>query len=264
MAIRLWPRGSTVDPDALRDAWIIPLVLCVVGTYVEPPQGAHFWALFRRMARSLRVGAASPSSHSRAIKPMAVPNATDHYEVLQLSPRADQATIQRVFRLLAKRFHPDNHESGDADRFKQVMDAFRVLSNPSRRAEYDAQYEERREMRWRVFDQGTAHDDVAADCRLRDAVLSLLYAARRNDPDQPGLGMLELERLLGCPEQHMKFHIWYLKENGWIQRLESGMLAITASGVDRVLERGEPSNTATPLLTPVRGSHMAASRNGAA
>ena len=52
---------------------------------------------------------------------MAVPDATDHYEILQLSPRADQATIQRVFRLLAKRFHPDNHESGDADRFKQLM-----------------------------------------------------------------------------------------------------------------------------------------------
>jgi curved DNA-binding protein len=195
---------------------------------------------------------------------MAVPNATDHYEVLQLSPRADQATIQRVFRLLAKRFHPDNHESGDADRFKQVMEAFRVLSNPIRRAEYDAQYEERREMRWRVFDQRSAHDDVASDRRLRDAVLSLLYAARRADPDQPGVGMLELERLLDCPEQHMKFHIWYLKENGWIQRLESGMLAITASGVDRVLETGEPSKDATPLLTPVRTSHTAAPRSGAA
>jgi curved DNA-binding protein len=195
---------------------------------------------------------------------MAVPNATDHYEVLQLSPRADQATIQRVFRLLAKRFHPDNHESGDADRFKEVMEAFRVLSNPIRRAEYDAQYEERREMRWRVFDQRSAHDDVASDRRLRDAVLSLLYAARRADPDQPGVGMLELERLLDCPEQHMKFHIWYLKENGWIQRLESGMLAITASGVDRVLETGEPSKDATPLLTPVRTSHTAAPRSGAA
>ena len=195
---------------------------------------------------------------------MAVPNATDHYEVLQLSPRADQATIQRVFRLLAKRFHPDNHESGDADRFKEVMEAFRVLSNPIRRAEYDAQYEERREMRWRVFDQRSAHDDVASDRRLRDAVLSLLYAARRADPDQPGVGMLELERLLDCPEQHMKFHIWYLKENGWIQRLESGMLAITASGVDRVLETGEPSKDATPLLTPVRTSHTGAPRSGAA
>jgi len=119
-------------------------------------------------------------------------------------------------------------------------------------------------MRWRVFDQRSAHDDVASDRRLRDAVLSLLYAARRADPDQPGVGMLELERLLDCPEQHMKFHIWYLKENGWIQRLESGMLAITASGVDRVLETDEPSKDATPLLTPVRTSHTATPRSGAA
>ena len=202
--------------------------------------------------------------HIESDDAMAVPDATDHYEILQLSPRADQATIQRVFRLLAKRFHPDNHESGDADRFKQLMEAFRVLSNPIRRAEYDARYEERREARWRVFDQTSATNDVAADRRLRDAVLSLLYTARRNDPDQPGVGMLDLERLLGCPEQHMKFHIWYLKENSWIQRLESGMLAITATGVDRVLEQEAAVEDARPLLTPVRATHSAASRNGAA
>jgi curved DNA-binding protein len=195
---------------------------------------------------------------------MPAPDATDHYEVLQLSPRADQATIQRVFRLLAKRFHPDNHESGDSDRFKQVMEAFRVLSNPTRRAEYDAHYEERREARWQIFDQATANNDIAADRRVRDAVLSLLYTARRNDPDQPGLGMLDLERLLGCPEQHMKFHIWYLKENGWIQRLESGMLAITATGVDRVLDQSDLDEEPMPLLTPVRTSHPPASRTGAA
>ncbi|MEO7964396.1 MAG: J domain-containing protein, partial [Gemmatimonadaceae bacterium] len=32
----------------------------------------------------------------------------DHYETLQVSPRADQETIERVFRHLAKRYHPDN------------------------------------------------------------------------------------------------------------------------------------------------------------
>lgn len=42
---------------------------------------------------------------------MAESDAVDHYEVLQLSPRADQDTIQRVFRHLAKRLHPDNAES---------------------------------------------------------------------------------------------------------------------------------------------------------
>lgn len=174
----------------------------------------------------------------------------DHYEVLQLSPRADPGTLQRVFRHLAKRFHPDNPESGDADRFKQVMDAFDVLSDPERRAKYDARYEALRENRWRVFDQQHAVNDVAADRRLRDAILSILYTARRNDADRPGLGALDLERLLGCPEQHMKFHLWYLRENGWIERTESGTFALTAAGADEVLDRGGPLQAGMLLLDP--------------
>ncbi len=181
---------------------------------------------------------------------MADTSAPDHYEVLQLSPRADQTTIQRVFRHLAKRYHPDNQESGDAERFKQVMDAFEVLSDPVRRAQYDARYQDLREAHWRIFDQETAGNDVAADRRLRDALLSILYTARRNDAERPGLGVIELERLLGCPEQHMRFHLWYLKQNGWIERTESGTYAVTASGVDQVLDRGGPLQPGKLLLEP--------------
>jgi curved DNA-binding protein CbpA len=175
-------------------------------------------------------------------------DAVDHYDVLQVSPRADQDTIQRVFRHLAKRLHPDNADSGDGTRFAQVMQAFQVLSDPKARAKYDARYERQREARWKIFDQDTAENDLGADRRVRTAILSLLYTARRNDADRPGIGVLELERLLGCPEQHMKFHLWYLKENGWLERLESGMIAITASGVDRVLDLGGPMRDGTYLL----------------
>jgi curved DNA-binding protein CbpA len=178
----------------------------------------------------------------------------DHYEVLQLSPRADHDTIHRVFRHLAKRLHPDNAESGDGDRFAQVMEAFQVLSDPAARAQYDARYEARRESRWRIFDQRTTESDIAGDRRVRTAILSLLYTARRNDADRPGVGVLDLERLLGCPEQHMNFHIWYLKENGWLERLENGTLAITASGVDRVLDLGGPARDATNLLPTGNGN----------
>lgn len=180
--------------------------------------------------------------------------AVDHYETLQLSPRADQATIQRVFRHLAKRLHPDNAESGDGARFAQVMQAFEVLSDPKARAKYDARYERQREARWRIFDQSTAGNDVTADRRVRTAILSLLYTARRNDAERPGIGVLELERLLGCPEQHMKFHLWYLKENGWLERQENGTLAITASGVDRVLDLGGPARNGTHLLGAGNGN----------
>ena len=181
---------------------------------------------------------------------MADASAPDYYEVLQLSPRADQATIQRVFRHLAKRYHPDNQESGDAERFKQVMDAFEVLSDPAQRAKYDARYQDLREAHWRIFDQETAGNDVVADRRLRDALLSILYTARRNDAERPGLGVIDLERLLGCPEQHMRFHLWYLKQNGWIERTESGTYAVTASGVDQVLDRGGPMQPGKLLLEP--------------
>jgi curved DNA-binding protein len=37
----------------------------------------------------------------------------DYYEILQVSPNADQTTIERVYRLLAKKYHPDNAEEGD-------------------------------------------------------------------------------------------------------------------------------------------------------
>jgi curved DNA-binding protein CbpA len=179
---------------------------------------------------------------------MGVPDWTDHYEVLQVSSRADADTIQRVFRHLAKRFHPDNSESGDAARFKQLMESFQLLSDPAQRARYDVAYTERLERTWKVFDQKTAKDDVASDRRLRAALLSVLYTARRNDSDRAGMGELELERMLGCPETHLKFHVWYLKENGLIRRTESGALAITATGVDAVLEVGGPSQQAVHLL----------------
>jgi curved DNA-binding protein CbpA len=174
-----------------------------------------------------------------------IPN---HYEVLQISPRADQDTIQRVFRHLAKRYHPDNVDSGDAGRFKQLVESFQVISDPAQRAKYDVEYGEQVERTWRVFDQKTALDDVAGDRRMRTALLSVLYTARRNDAERPGLGELELERLLGCPETHLRFHVWYLKENGLIRRTESGALAITAIGVDAVLEAGGPEQPGVHLL----------------
>jgi curved DNA-binding protein CbpA len=164
----------------------------------------------------------------------------DYYEILQVSPRADQETIDRVFRHLAKRYHPDHSASGDPDRFAEVVDAFRILSDPEERADYDARYDAIRREQWEIFSQESADDNVEEDRRIRLGILSALYTARRNDVDRPGMGALELERLLACPQEHMKFHIWYLKENGWLQRLENGMFAITASGVDRVLEMGTP------------------------
>ena len=61
----------------------------------------------------------------------------DFYEFLQISPHADQETIHRFYRFLAARFHPDN-PSGNPEKFSTLTAAYEVLSDPARRAEYDA------------------------------------------------------------------------------------------------------------------------------
>jgi hypothetical protein len=47
----------------------------------------------------------------------------------------------------------------------------------------------------------------------------------------------------------MAFHVWYLREQGLIRRDEDGGFAITAAGVDRVLERGGPEKPAANLIS---------------
>jgi hypothetical protein len=173
----------------------------------------------------------------------------DYYEILQVSPRADRDMIERVYRYLAHRFHPDNRETGDAERFTEIVDAYEVLSSGVKRAKYDLIYEDVREARWRLFSQETTDNDVATDRHIRLAIMSILYIVRRNNPAEPGVGMMELERLLECPEPVVRFHCWYLKENSWITRLETGFIAITALGVDRLFELGGPARAQSPMIS---------------
>ncbi|MEO5904501.1 MAG: J domain-containing protein [Gemmatimonadaceae bacterium] len=174
----------------------------------------------------------------------------DYYEVLQISPNADSETVERVFRHLANRYHPDNRESGDSDRFTGLVDAHNILSDPEKRAKYDVSYDSLRQERWRIFNQDSTTSEIVSDTRIRLALLSLLYVARRNNAREPGMGPLELERILGCSGPVLEFHLWYLKENGWVQRLDTGLLAITAPGVDRLFDLGGPPRTGPHLLQP--------------
>jgi curved DNA-binding protein CbpA len=158
----------------------------------------------------------------------------DHYEVLQLSQNADAETIERIFRLLAKRYHPDNGASGDAERFREVHTAYQVLLDPERRAEFDVQYDKHKSLQWQIFEQGAALGDRDEDQRIFHGVLSLLYVARRRDPESGGLGPVHLERMLGVPREHLEFPLWYLKQRGWTETLYSGELAITVDGIDKI------------------------------
>ncbi|HYL38095.1 MAG TPA: DnaJ domain-containing protein [Bryobacteraceae bacterium] len=156
----------------------------------------------------------------------------DYYDILQVSPKADPETIHRVFRLLAQRYHPDNGTTGDETMFRVVAEAYKVLSDPEKRAAYDVNYQARRLLRWQIFDQDQATSGKAAEKTKRRGILDLLYTARRNQPGQPSMSLHELEELLGCPREHLEFTLWYLKENGLITRSDNARYSITAKGVD--------------------------------
>jgi curved DNA-binding protein len=156
----------------------------------------------------------------------------DLYEILQVSSNADSETIERVFRHLATRLHPDNPHTGDRARFEALVAANRVLSDPEERAAYDATYDNGRSVQWQIVKEADDAGDQHFDRDIREKILSLMYVQRRRDMHNPGLGNMELEKLLKCPQEHLEFHLWYLREKGWIARTDSGYLAITADGVE--------------------------------
>jgi len=63
----------------------------------------------------------------------------DYYEILGVARDADQKSIKNAFRSLAMKYHPDrSKEPGAEEKFKEIAEAYAVLSDPKKRAQYDA------------------------------------------------------------------------------------------------------------------------------
>jgi hypothetical protein len=187
----------------------------------------------------------------------------DYYELLQLSLNADTDTIERVFRHLAKKLHPDNKESGDPDRFRLIVEAHRALSNSETRAGYDVKYQDYWNRKWKLASEASNGTAFGDDRETRESLLSLLYVQRRRDTRHPGLSDYDMARLLGKPFELVEFHVWYLKAKGWVERLDTGQLAISAVGVDQV-EKNRLRLRNDHLLAAPEGAEGQAARSGTA
>jgi curved DNA-binding protein len=63
----------------------------------------------------------------------------DYYKILGVDKKASQAEIQKAYRKLAKKYHPDtNKDPRSADKFKEINEAYEVLRDPDKRKKYDA------------------------------------------------------------------------------------------------------------------------------
>jgi len=163
--------------------------------------------------------------------------AQDYYDVLQVSTNAEPETINRVFRLLAQRFHPDNQQTGDEERFRTILEAYSVLSDPEKRAQYDVRHERQQKDRWRLVAAGEQLEDNFEIERVsRLSILEVLYTKRRMDQDHVGLSIIDLEKMIGRPREHLEFTIWYLVQKHYVRREDHGNLAISVEGVEYLEE----------------------------
>ena len=172
----------------------------------------------------------------------------DYYELLEISPNANSGTIERMFRYFAQRYHPDNQDTGDRDRFDLIAEAYATLRDSVKRAQYDSQHNDHSDLSRKLAEEASDSKGIDGDVYIQTKLLSILYARRRQNIREPGVGNQELELLLGCPPEHLEFHIWYLKEKAWIAKTETGTLAITVEGVDHVSSEHH-RKTSNKLLT---------------
>jgi curved DNA-binding protein CbpA len=157
----------------------------------------------------------------------------DYYEVLQISSNAEPETIHRVYRLLAQRYHPDNRDTGSEARFRELSEAYQVLTDPERRAKYDIVHARIRQDRWRFVATGNnAENDFEAQQLVRLTVLEVLYTRRRTEPYSPSLSPIDLEAVTGIAREHLEFTFWYLIQKKLVTRGDSALLTITAEGAE--------------------------------
>jgi len=181
----------------------------------------------------------------------------DYYEFLQISPNAEPDTIHRVYRFLAVRLHPDNPETGDSEKFFVLKQAYDVLSNPARRAEYDAARKKEGLQPVPLSTTIDFMDNMEGELNRRLAVLALLYIQRRTNPYTPEVSLLEVENRMGFPRDYLEFTAWYLRNKGYITRADNSDFTLTAEGVDFVESQRVNIPVLNKLLTTGTGPSAA-------
>ncbi|HTA72415.1 MAG TPA: J domain-containing protein [Bryobacteraceae bacterium] len=169
------------------------------------------------------------------------PAAVNYYDLLQINPHAEIETIERVYRILAGRYHPDNQATGDAEKFRVLSDAYQILRDPAKRAEYDKQFQVSPAGPLAIFLGREFADGIDSEAKIRIGVLCLLYSKRRANPDFGALSLLDMENIMAFPRERLLFALWYLRAKRFVVQDDRSSFIISAEGVD-YLESQLPTN----------------------
>lgn len=97
------------------------------------------------------------------------PAGKDFYKVLGVSPESNEDEIKKAYRKMALKFHPDKNSDADAeDRFKEIAEAYEILTDPKKRSIYDQFGEEGEEGRGSEIVIASILNSFTSNCHLSD------------------------------------------------------------------------------------------------
>ncbi len=110
-----------------------------------------------------------------------------------------------------------------------------MLADPEARSTYDQKAQIQQAEPLPIFEMKEFIIGIDAEVNRRLGALCLLYTRRQNNPDSPGLSLLDLESRMALPREHLEFTIWYLRDKHYVRRDDtSNDILITGEGVDYV------------------------------
>lgn len=176
----------------------------------------------------------------------------DYYDILQVNPNCDAKILESAYHYLAKTYHPDHAQTADIAKFGEVVEAYKILRDPDKRAEYNLLYSQNCNGEPFKYPSGneTGIEETSAlsDADDHTKILRFLYQRRRESAQDAGVVGFYLQDMLQCSHENFEFHKWYLKEKGFIVLTEHGTLAITIQGVDHVISMSRSAKAEKLLI----------------
>ena len=149
-----------------------------------------------------------------AIQPPDPAHEPDYHELLRVGVTGDADRLDRLYRTLAFRYHPDNGESGNAEVFLRIKEAYRILSASQPRY-VDTEVA-------KPFEAFRCTDEVRELNSKRGAVLGLLCQRRMSDYRNAAVSQGEFESVTGLTSDELGFVLWYLREKGAVTLPDNG------------------------------------------
>ncbi len=199
-------------------------------------------------------GGGMPGGQQGGQRPPGPPKELNYYELLQVDRDAHPTIIRYAYRFLAAMYHPDNSESGNAEKFRIITEAWRTLSDDGKRAAYDMSLGAKQSLAPaagptpggsgatsdnfgkhslpKIPKTGISFDEV----ELRLAILQILLSQRKKKPLSGGATAKMIMDILDINDIPLvEFAFWYLREKGLVEMGER-VFMISVRGVDFIVD----------------------------